>query len=581
LLSLVRSLINEESPRSDYQTIDGVAPHTLPREWHDLVHDHADDKQAFNRRQLEVVAILELVTAIKAGEIFVSGSLSFDRFWDRLPSEAADPGAIAAYATARGWGDGADGLVRAVKKALDQKARFLDTAVGTGDRAYLRRGKHGRPVISRLRAVVTPETATELENQMMAHMPERAVLEAISNTEHWAQWGRHFGLPSRLGPQIKDPRHRYVLTTFAYGCGLGPTEAARHLGGTVSADQLAFADRRHVDIADLRAASADLINLYAKFELPQQWGTGQSAAADGTHFETYEDNLLAEHHIRYGKTGGIAYRHVADNYIALFSRFIACGTYEATFILDALLQNLSDVKPGRVHADTHGQSAAVFGLAYLLGIELMPRIRRWQELTLYRSDNATSYTKIDTLFGGTVNWTLIREHYPQFMQLALAIQSGSLAPSAVLAKVNSYSTKNRFALALKELGNAVRTTYLMEWIMDESLRRTVHKGTTKIERHHKFSKHLTFGAGGHLRSNDPADQEKAIVYNELVTNAVALQNVVDQTQALHTLKSKGVNIRPSDLAFLSPYATSKLKRFGDYPTDLKPEAMPTRTTLPV
>jgi hypothetical protein len=29
------------------------------------------------------------------------------------------------------------------------------------------------------------------------------------------------------------------------------------------------------------------------------------------------------------------------------------------------------------------------------------------------------------------------------------------------------------------------------------------------------------------------------------------------------------------------YATSKLKRFGDYPTDLKPEAMPARTTLPV
>ena len=52
-----------------------------------------------------------------------------------------------------------------------------------------------------------------------------------------------------------------------------------------------------------------------------------------------------------------------------------------------------------------------------------------------------------------------------------------------------------------------------------------------------------------------------------------------QTQAIHTLKSKGVNIRPADLAFLSPYATSKLKRFGEYPTDLKPEAMPTRTTL--
>ena len=65
-----------------------------------------------------------------------------------------------------------------------------------------------------------------------------------------------------------------------------------------------------------------------------------------------------------------------------------------------------------------------------------------------------------------------------------------------------------------------------------------------------------------------------------MTYAVALQTVGDQTQALHVLKSKGVNIRPADLAFLSPYATSKLKRFGDYPTDFKPEAMPTCTTLP-
>ena len=579
LLRCVRSL-KSETPHSDYLSITGVAPNTFPREWHALVHDHAKNSQDFNRRQLEVVAILELATAIKAGEVFVSGSLSFDRFWDRLPSEAADPEAVAAYATARGWANGADGLVRSVRNALDQKARFLDTAVGGGQQAYLQRGRHGRPVVTRLRAIETPESAINLEKQMMAHMPERAVLEAISNTEHWAKWGQHFGLPSRLAPQIKEASHRYVLTTFAYGCGLGPTEAARHLGGTVTADQLAFADRRHVDIEDLRAASADLINLYAQFELPQQWGKGQSAAADGTHFETYEDNLLAEHHIRYGKTGGIAYRHVADNYIALFSRFIACGTYEATYILDALLQNLSDVKPNRLHADTHGQSAAVFGLAYLLGIELMPRIRRWHTLNLYRSDNADRYAKINSLFSGTVNWALIYEHYPQFMQLALAIQSGTIAPSAVLAKINSYSTKNRFALALKELGNAVRTTYLLEWIMDESLRRTVHKGTTKIERHHKFSKHLAFGSGGHLRSNNPADQEKAIVYNELVTNAVALQNVVDQTQALHILKADGVSIRPADLAFLSPYATSKLKRFGDYPTDLKPESMPTCMALP-
>jgi TnpA family transposase len=185
------------------------------------------------------------------------------------------------------------------------------------------------------------------------------------------------------------------------------------------------------------------------------------------------------------------------------------------------------------------------------------------------------------MFGGTVNWALIREHYPQLMQLTLAIQGGALAPSAVLARINSYSTRNRFALALQELGKAVRTTYLLEWIMSDSLRRTVHKGTTKIERHHKFAKHFAFGGNGLFRTNDPADQEKAIVYNELATSAVALQTVVDQTQALYALKSNGVPINLADLGFLSPYPTSKLKRFGDYPTTLMPEAMPTTTDLPV
>jgi hypothetical protein len=45
--------------------------------------------------------------------------------------------------------------------------------------------------------------------------------------------------------------------------------------------------------------------------------------------------------------------------------------------------------------------------------------------------------------------------------------------------------------------------------------------------------------------------------------------------------SKGVRIDRADLAFLSPYPTSKLKRFGDFPTYLQPEIMPATTTLPM
>jgi TnpA family transposase len=172
----------------------------------------------------------------------------------------------------------------------------------------------------------------------------------------------------------------------------------------------------------------------------------------------------------------------------------------------------------------------------LLGIELLPRIRAWKKLKLYRPGGDAQFDSIAHLFSATVNWHRIEQHYPDFIRLALAIQSGQLAPSAVLARINSRSTRDPFALALQELGHAVRTTFLLRWTWDEDLRQGVHEGTTKVERSHKFSKYLNFGGEGGLKTNSPADQEKAIVYNELVANAVALQTVADQTHALHELR---------------------------------------------
>jgi len=150
----------------------------------------------------------------------------------------------------------------------------------------------------------------------------------------------------------------------------------------------------------------------------------------------------------------------------------------------------------------------------------------------------------------------------------------------VLARVNSQSSRDPFSLALQELGHAVRTTFLLRWVWDTELRRAVHKGTTKVERSHQFSKYLNFGGEGGLRTNNPADQEKAIVYNELVANAVALQTVADQTRALHTLRERGIAISTEDLAHFSPYPTSRVKRFGEYPTMVNTEPMPPIRELP-
>jgi len=50
--------------------------------------------------------------------------------------------------------------------------------------------------------------------------------------------------------------------------------------------------------------------------------------------DAWDKNLLAETSIRYGGYGGIAYRHISNTYIALFSHFTPCGVWEAVYIIE-------------------------------------------------------------------------------------------------------------------------------------------------------------------------------------------------------------------------------------------------------
>lgn len=151
------------------------------------------------------------------------------------------------------------------------------------------------------------------------------------------------------------------------------------------------------------------------------------ASADGTKWNLYEQNLLSEYHIRYGGYGGIGYYHVSDMYIALFSNFIPCGVHEAVYILDGLIRNGSEIQPDTIHGDTQAQSGPVFGLSYLLGINLMPRMRNIKDLVLYKADRCRRYEHIERLCRQSIDWDLIHRHYPDMMRVRLGEGAGGRA----------------------------------------------------------------------------------------------------------------------------------------------------------
>jgi len=184
---------------------------------------------------------------------------------------------------------------------------------------------------------------------------------------------------------------------------------------------------------------ADVINEFARFPLPRHWGDGHTAIADGTHVKLRENNLLGSRHIRYGGYGGIAYHHITNNYIALFTSFNTCGVWEAVHILDGLLKNRSELEVDTLHADTQGQSEPVFGLCRLLAINLMPRMRTWSDVVFYRPDKSVRYQHIDALFTQEIDWQLIARHWQDMMQVVISIQAGRVLPSMLLRKLSRYS----------------------------------------------------------------------------------------------------------------------------------------------
>jgi TnpA family transposase len=335
---------------------------------------------------------------------------------------------------------------------------------------------------------------------------------------------------------------------------------------------VAFVNQRHVTEENLNEAIVTVINAYHRFPLQELWGTGTSASADGTKWDLYPQNLMAEYHIRYGGYGGIGYYLIADTYIALFSRFTTCGSWEGHYILDFVTENQSEVRPDTVHADTQGQSAAIFGLAYLLGIQLMPRIRHWKDLHLYRPGPDSRYAHIDALFTAQVDWELIETLLPDMLRVALSVKAGRITPSAILRRLATYSRKNKLYFAFRALGRVVRTIFLLRYLSEIDLRRKIQAATNKSEAFNKFAQWVSFGGSGVIAENVRDEQRKVIKYNHLVANLLIFHTLVTMTRGLHQMREDDYEIDLEALATLSPYQTEHINRFGTY--TLNPNRIP-------
>jgi TnpA family transposase len=521
--------------------------------------------EAVHRRYFELAVMHAVKDDLKSGDLFIKYGERYDDYREQLVDDETFEKEVGDYGQVTGIETDPGTFVAMLKSAMSKRARDIDATFPENAHAEI---VDGRLILRKPPRSEIVEAAARIDALITERMEAASIVDVMIDTERWLDLHKLFRPLAGTDSRLEDLRMRVITTLFCYGCNLGPVQTAKSIKG-LSRRQISWLNLKYVSEDLLDKAIVKVINAYNKFELPGYWGTGKHASADGTKWNLYEQNLLSEHHIRYGGYGGIGYYHVSDKFIALFSHFISCGTYEGIHILDGLMTNESDIRPDTIHGDTQAQSYPVFALAHLLGIQLMPRIRGIQDLKFHRPEPGNSYRNINALFSDVIDWRLIEMHLPAMLRVAVSIKTGKITPSAILRRLGTYSRKNKLYFAFVELGKVIRTMFLLSYIGDVGLRKVIHAETNKSEQFNGFAQWSFFGGEGIIAENIRHEQRKVIKYNHLVANMFILHNVVGMTRVLQELRDEGTEITLEILAGLAPFRTAHINRFGDYTLDFR------------
>lgn len=550
----------------------------LPDKWRKLVQlKDNDGENLVHRKYLELAVFTRLLEELQSGDLYVPNSEQYDDYRQHFIDEAALRVELPQYTAMVEIPEDGASFVHQLRQELTELADQVDRDMPKNDSVAW--GPNGL-IIRKVEAKEPPPELKALDQAINDALGLHNIIDVLTETEQWLDLHKIFRPFSGYESKLEDPRARFIATLFCYGCNMGASQTARSLKG-LSRKQVAWLNLHHVTEERLDQAIVKVINAYKRFSLPSFWGSGKRAAADGTKWSMYEKNLLSEYHIRYGGYGGIGYYHVSDTYIALFSHFIPCGVYEAIYILDGLIKNQSDIQPDTVHGDTQAQSTPVFALSYLLGIDLMPRIRNIRDLVFFKPSKEVRYQNIQSLFsGGTIDWALIERHYEDMLRVAVSIKAGMITPSTLLRRLGSASRKNKLYFAFRELGRVRRTLFLLRYINDPELRRTIHAETNKTEEFHQFAGWAFFGGEGIMAENIRHEQRKVVKYNQLVADMIILNNVHRLSKILKDMQEKGTfEITEGLLAGLSPYRNAHIDRYGEYHLNFERLVEPMNTRI--
>jgi TnpA family transposase len=535
-LDVARRLDNGELKTFPADTPQGFVPSHLRTPLRDA---NGNPKQG----TWEIALGLAVRDKLRSGDLYLSESRKHGHFWNLV------------YEDTRWAGEREQGYARLSLPSEAQPAlQYLELELGR----VAAQARHGLPVnpfasiyngrfkFKRPDALEIPDGTKQLRHVFESSLPKVRIEHLLRQVDLWC----HFTEALRSSGKEAPSKKVLLAALIAHGTNLG-ISAMGHSAEGITVEMLRYASQWFLNEETLKAANKILVDYHHRLPLASAWGTGQRSSSDGQRFAMQQSSLLGSFYPRYFGYYDQAitvYTHTSDQMSTFYNQVISCRSRESLYVLSGLLLNDTILQPQRHHVDTGGYTEHLFALCSLLGIEFMPRIKDLADQQLYKLNRESHYGELDALFHGAVDGELIREQWDQMVRLAVALKNRNAPPEVVVQRLASAGPADRLAKALTAYGRIIKTIYILRYIHEEPLRRSVQLQLNRGEHRHTLAKWLFFANRGEFRDADVNEIMNKTSCLSLLSNATVIWNTIHMQKIVDQLRAAGQTVQGEDLA---------------------------------
>ena len=162
-----------------------------------------------------------------------------------------------------------------------------------------------------------------------------------------------------------------------------------------------------------------------------------------------------------------------------------------------------------------------------------------------------------------INWEIIEQQYDELIKFATALRLGAAEAESILRRFTRTNAQHPTYKALCELGKALKTVFLCDYLRLESLRYEIHEGLHVIENWNTANDFILYGKGGEFASNKREDQELLMLSLHLIQVSLVYVNTLMIQQVLATPDWQD-RLTAVDLRALSPLKWQHVNPYGTF-----------------